>query len=56
MLMCRNTQTYNEDGSLIYEDSIVLESVFLNARRRLEDDNNEDNESIASANQSIAGG
>merc|ERR1712227_967701 len=28
MLMCKNTQQYNEDGSLIFEDSIVLQSVF----------------------------
>ncbi|XP_040573300.1 ATP-dependent helicase brm isoform X2 [Lepeophtheirus salmonis] len=36
MLLCTNTQKYNEDGSLIYEDSIVLRSVFTNARERLE--------------------
>ena len=34
-LLCSNTQKYNEDGSLIYEDSIVLQSVFTNARERL---------------------
>ncbi len=38
LLLCKNTQTYNEDGSLIYEDSIVLESVFRSARERLEAD------------------
>ena len=36
MLMCKNTQQYNEDGSLIFEDSIVLQSVFSNARERIE--------------------
>merc|ERR1711881_214254 len=36
MLLCNNTQQYNEDGSLIFEDSIVLQSVFTNARERLE--------------------
>ena len=36
MLLCKNTQLYNEDGSLIYEDSIVLQSVFTNGRARLE--------------------
>jgi len=36
MLLCKNTQLYNEDGSLIHEDSIVLQSVFTNARQRLE--------------------
>merc|ERR1711997_541356 len=35
MLMCKNTQQYNEDGSLINEDSIVLQSVFTNAREKL---------------------
>merc|ERR1719369_2578340 len=45
MLRCTNTQRYNEDGSLIHEDSIVLQSVFTNARERLEqepDDPEED--------------
>ena len=32
MLMCKNTQHYNEDGSLIFEDSIVIQSVFTNAK------------------------
>ena len=36
MQLCVNTQQYNEDGSLIFEDSIVLQSVFTNARERLE--------------------
>merc|ERR1712062_912714 len=35
MLLCANTQKYNEDGSLIHEDSIVLQSVFTNAREKL---------------------
>lgn len=38
MLLCKNAQTYNVEGSLIYEDSIVLQSVFTNARERLEKD------------------
>merc|ERR550532_1806279 len=33
--LCLNTQKYNEDGSLIHEDSIVLQSVFTNAREKL---------------------
>merc|ERR1712073_271785 len=41
MLMCKNTQQYNEDGSLIFEDSIVLQSVFTNARERLEQEPDE---------------
>jgi len=36
MVLCKNTQHYNEEGSLIFEDSIVLQSVFTNARERLE--------------------
>ena len=36
--MCRNAQRYNEEASLIHEDSIVLETVFANARVRLEQD------------------
>jgi SWI/SNF-related matrix-associated actin-dependent regulator of chromatin subfamily A protein 2/4 len=36
MQLCKNAQTYNEEASLIYEDSIVLDSVFTNARKRLE--------------------
>lgn len=36
MLLCRNAQEYNEEASIIYEDSIVMQSVFLNARERIE--------------------
>ncbi|KAL3311593.1 hypothetical protein Ciccas_009824 [Cichlidogyrus casuarinus] len=36
MLLCNNAQTYNMDGSLIFDDSIVLQSVWTNARQRLE--------------------
>ncbi|CAL4066291.1 unnamed protein product, partial [Meganyctiphanes norvegica] len=44
MLLCRNAQEYNEEASVIYEDSIVMQSVFLNARERTEQDgdNNEE--------------
>lgn len=38
ILLCNNAQTYNVEGSLIYEDSIVLQSVFTSARERLEKD------------------
>ncbi|VDP83112.1 unnamed protein product [Echinostoma caproni] len=37
MLLCKNAQTYNMDGSLIFEDSVVLQSVWTNARERLEE-------------------
>merc|ERR1712018_735006 len=50
ILLCQNTQKYNEDGSLIHEDSIVLQSVFTNAREKLsiewnDNDEEEDDES-----------
>lgn len=38
MLLCQNAQIYNEETSLIHEDSIVLQSVFTNAKQRLETD------------------
>lgn len=38
MLLCQNAQIYNEEASLIHEDSIVLQSVFTNAKARLESD------------------
>ena len=34
--MCKNAQAYNEEASLIHEDSIVLERVFANARAKVE--------------------
>ncbi|XP_014258775.1 ATP-dependent helicase brm isoform X2 [Cimex lectularius] len=40
MQLCKNAQTYNEEASLIHEDSIVLQSVFTNARQRIEQDSN----------------
>lgn len=44
MLMCRNAQEYNEEASVIYEDSVVLQSVFCTARERVEQetDNNDE--------------
>jgi SWI/SNF-related matrix-associated actin-dependent regulator of chromatin subfamily A protein 2/4 len=36
MQLCRNAQTYNVEGSLIYEDSIMLQSVFTKARENFE--------------------
>ncbi|CAG2107217.1 unnamed protein product [Medioppia subpectinata] len=51
MQLCRNAQTYNVEGSLIYEDSIMLQSVFTKARENFEkndesfaEDNNDNNE------------
>ncbi|KAJ0067794.1 hypothetical protein NL108_010473, partial [Boleophthalmus pectinirostris] len=55
MLLCHNAQTFNLEGSQIYEDSIVLQSVFKSARQKIakeeesdddsEDDDDEDDES-----------
>ncbi|XP_028404459.1 transcription activator BRG1-like isoform X2 [Dendronephthya gigantea] len=36
MLMCRNAQTYNIEGSIIYEDSVALQSLFLHVREKVE--------------------
>ena len=36
MQLCKNAQLYNEEASLIHEDSIVLQSVFTSTRERLE--------------------
>lgn len=42
MQLCQNAQIYNEEASLIYEDSIVLQSVFSNAKQKIEQDNESD--------------
>uniref|UniRef100_A0A8C5AKB5 SWI/SNF related BAF chromatin remodeling complex subunit ATPase 2 n=1 Tax=Gadus morhua TaxID=8049 RepID=A0A8C5AKB5_GADMO len=52
MLLCHNAQTFNLEGSQIYEDSIVLQSVFRSARQKIvkkeeseeESDEDEDDE------------
>lgn len=36
MLLCSNAQKYNVDGSLIYEDSIIMQSIFTKAREHAE--------------------
>ncbi|CAL1540648.1 unnamed protein product [Lymnaea stagnalis] len=38
MELCQNAQSFNMEGSIIYEDSIVLQSVCTNAREKLEKD------------------
>lgn len=50
MQLCKNAQMYNEEASLIHEDSIVLQSVFTNARQRLsqESDSEDDEDSKGS--------
>ena len=57
MMLCSNTQKYNEDGSLIHEDSIVLQSVFTNAREKLSNEwnDNEDEDMDEESNQGPSG-
>ncbi|XP_064416963.1 SWI/SNF related, matrix associated, actin dependent regulator of chromatin, subfamily a, member 4a isoform X2 [Latimeria chalumnae] len=44
MLLCQNAQTFNLEGSLIYEDSIVLQSVFTSVRQKIEKEEESDGE------------
>ncbi|XP_050309192.1 ATP-dependent helicase brm-like [Anthonomus grandis grandis] len=44
MQLCHNAQIFNEEASLIHEDSIVLQSVFSNARAKLEDNNSDEDD------------
>ena len=41
MTLCKNAQEYNVEGSTIFEDSIVMQSVFTSARERIEKDGND---------------
>ncbi|XP_049295010.1 ATP-dependent helicase brm [Anopheles funestus] len=41
-LLCQNAQTYNEEASLIYEDSLELQSVFSNAKAKILDTHEEE--------------
>lgn len=52
MLLCQNAQTYNEEASVIHEDSIVLQSVFTNARQRIEVDGDSDGDDKDDGNKS----
>uniref|UniRef100_A0A672J5M2 Probable global transcription activator SNF2L2 n=1 Tax=Salarias fasciatus TaxID=181472 RepID=A0A672J5M2_SALFA len=45
MLLCQNAQTFNLEGSQIYEDSIVLQSVFKSARQKIAKDDDSEDES-----------
>ncbi|XP_056642766.1 ATP-dependent helicase brm-like [Diorhabda sublineata] len=36
MLLCQNAQQYNEEASIIHEDSIVLQQVFMSAKEKIE--------------------
>ncbi|KAL4647915.1 transcription activator BRG1-like [Arapaima gigas] len=59
MLLCQNAQTFNLEGSLIYEDSIVLQSVFTSVRQKIEkeedtegDDSEEEEEELDNGSES----
>ncbi|KAL0965218.1 hypothetical protein UPYG_G00278300 [Umbra pygmaea] len=47
ILLCHNAQTFNLEGSQIFEDSIVLKSVFESARQRIVIDDEEKQDSTA---------
>ncbi|XP_055729789.1 probable global transcription activator SNF2L2 isoform X2 [Salvelinus fontinalis] len=47
ILLCHNAQTFNLEGSQIFEDSIVLKSVFESARQRIVIDDEEKKDSTA---------
>ncbi|XP_059498560.1 probable global transcription activator SNF2L2 [Stegostoma tigrinum] len=58
MLLCHNAQTFNLEGSQIYEDSIVLQSVFKSARQKIakeeeseEESNDDDDEEEESGSE-----
>ena len=36
MLMCKNAQTFNRDGSDIFEDSRIIAELFKEAKRQLD--------------------
>lgn len=42
--LCENARLYNEDTSLIYEDSIELQAVFSNARVKVLEEETDDGE------------
>jgi SWI/SNF-related matrix-associated actin-dependent regulator of chromatin subfamily A member 2/4 len=42
--LCQNAQIYNEEASLIYEDSIVLQSVFSNSRQKVVEEDSDGGE------------
>lgn len=44
MQLCKNAQLYNKEQSLIHEDSIVLQSVFTNARQQVQQDQEPESE------------
>ncbi|XP_030636240.1 probable global transcription activator SNF2L2 [Chanos chanos] len=45
-LMCHNAQTFNLEGSQIFEDSVVLQSVFESARQRIVETSDEHSDEV----------
>ncbi|CAJ1070384.1 probable global transcription activator SNF2L2 isoform X2 [Xyrichtys novacula] len=54
-LLCHNAQTYNLEGSQIYEDSIVIKSVFESARQRIVTDAEAQKESVSTSHSDNGG-
>jgi len=54
--LCKNAQNYNEESSLIYEDSVVLQSVFTSARQRVEAEPDEPAATEEASNNGGGGG
>ncbi|KAI1904671.1 hypothetical protein AGOR_G00008090 [Albula goreensis] len=58
LLLCHNAQTFHLEGSQIYEDSIVLQSVFKSARQKIaereqrEQQSADDNDGVESGSES----
>ncbi|XP_076019752.1 SWI/SNF-related matrix-associated actin-dependent regulator of chromatin subfamily A member 2 [Genypterus blacodes] len=55
ILLCHNAQTFNLEGSQIYEDSIVIKSVFESARQRIVTDE-EQKEAVSTSHSDNGGG
>ncbi|KAF7664449.1 hypothetical protein LDENG_00177070 [Lucifuga dentata] len=55
ILLCHNAQTFNLEGSQIYEDSIVIKSVFESARQRIVTDE-EQRETVSTSHSDNGGG
>ncbi|KAM4634063.1 putative global transcription activator SNF2L2 [Polymixia lowei] len=55
VLLCHNAQTFNLEGSQIYEDSIVIKSVFESARQRIVTDE-EQTQTVTASHSNNGGG
>ncbi|XP_058799194.1 ATP-dependent helicase brm-like [Phymastichus coffea] len=55
MQLCKNAQTYNEEASLIYENSVVLQTVFRAARQRIEAEHQASDEEKEASQEMVEG-